>query len=86
MAARVGAIVVEDDCESELRYDGATLPVAESSRANSRVIYISTFSKVLFPGLRTGYVVVPDHRRAAPRRSGGGRPAAGRPWSNVPSP
>jgi len=62
-AARVGAIVVEDDCESELRYDGAPLPSLQGLAPDGRVIYVSTFSKVLFPGLRTGYMVVPDLHR-----------------------
>lgn len=62
-AARVGAIVVEDDCESELRYDGAPLPSLQGLAPDGRVIYVSTFSKVLFPGLRTGYLVVPDRHR-----------------------
>lgn len=62
-AARVGAIVVEDDCESELRYDGAPLPSLQGLAPDGRVIYASTFSKVLFPGLRTGYLVVPDRHR-----------------------
>jgi GntR family transcriptional regulator/MocR family aminotransferase len=62
-AAHVGAIVVEDDCESELRYDGSPLPSLQGLAPDGRVIYISTFSKVLFPGLRTGYMVVPDTHR-----------------------
>ena len=62
-AAEVGALVVEDDCESELRYDGAPLPALQGLAADGRVLYLSTFSKVLFPGLRTGYVVIPDIHR-----------------------
>ncbi|MEO8468818.1 MAG: PLP-dependent aminotransferase family protein [Chloroflexota bacterium] len=62
-AERVGAIVVEDDCESELRYDGAPLPSLQGLAVDGRVIYVSTFSKVMYPGLRTGYVVVPDRHR-----------------------
>src|SRR4029078_4503491 len=78
-AERVGAIVLEDDCESELRYDGAPLPSLQGLAPDGRVIYVSTFSKVLFPGLRTGYVVVPDrHRgtRLAALEAGGRPPAA----------
>ena len=62
-AADVGALVVEDDCESELRYEGDPLPALQSLAPDGRVLYLSTFSKVLFPGLRTGYVVVPDRHR-----------------------
>jgi GntR family transcriptional regulator/MocR family aminotransferase len=62
-ARRAGAIVVEDDCEGELRYAGDPLPTLAGLAEDGRVIYVNTFSKVLFPGLRTGYVVVPDQHR-----------------------
>jgi GntR family transcriptional regulator/MocR family aminotransferase len=78
-AADVGALVIEDDCESELRYEGEPLPSLQGLAPDGRVIYISTFSKVLFPGLRTGYMVVPDAHRArllASLEAGGRAPAA----------
>lgn len=78
-AGHVGAIVVEDDCESELRYEGAPLPALQGLAPDGRVIYVSTFSKVLFPGLRTGYMVVPDRHRGpllAALESGARPPAA----------
>ena len=78
-AAETGAIVIEDDCESELRYDGDPLPSLQGLAPDGRVIYVSTFSKVLFPGLRTGYMVVPDvHREPllAAIEAGGRPPAA----------
>jgi GntR family transcriptional regulator / MocR family aminotransferase len=62
-ADRCGAIVVEDDCESELRYAGRPSPSLQGLADDGRVIYVSTFSKVVFPGLRTGYMVVPDAYR-----------------------
>ncbi|HET7181929.1 MAG TPA: PLP-dependent aminotransferase family protein [Candidatus Limnocylindrales bacterium] len=62
-ARRVGALIVEDDCEGELRYAGDPLPTLAGLAEDGRVIYVNTFSKVLFPGLRTGYVVVPDRHR-----------------------
>jgi GntR family transcriptional regulator / MocR family aminotransferase len=62
-ARRAGAIVVEDDCEGELRYAGDPLPTLAGLAEDGRVVYVNTFSKVLFPGLRTGYVVVPDQHR-----------------------
>jgi GntR family transcriptional regulator / MocR family aminotransferase len=51
--------VVEDDYDGEFRYDGAAIPALRSLDVRDRVIYLGTFSKVLFPGLRLGYVVCP---------------------------
>ena len=62
-ARRAGALIVEDDCEGELRYAGDPLPTLAGLAEDGRVIYVNTFSKVLFPGLRTGYLVVPDAYR-----------------------
>jgi GntR family transcriptional regulator/MocR family aminotransferase len=62
-ARRVGAIIIEDDCEGELRYAGDPLPTLAGLAEDGRVIYVNTVSKVLFPGLRTGYVVVPEMHR-----------------------
>jgi GntR family transcriptional regulator/MocR family aminotransferase len=59
-AARSGAWVVEDDYDSEYRYEGRPLASLQGLDAGGRVIYIGTFSKVLFPSLRLGYVVVPE--------------------------
>lgn len=58
-AARCGAWVIEDDYDNELRYHKRPLaPLFGLSTAN-RVIYLGTFSKVMFPGLRLAYLVVP---------------------------
>lgn len=62
-ARRVGALIVEDDCEGELRFAGDPLPTLAGLAEDGRVLYVNTFSKVLFPGLRTGYLVVPDVHR-----------------------
>lgn len=51
--------VVEDDYDSELRYAGHPFP-AMQGMDSQRVIYMGTFSKVLAPSLRLGYLVVPD--------------------------
>ncbi len=59
-AARTRAWIIEDDYDSELRYGAHPLPSLQSLDRSGRVIYTGTFSKVLFPSLRLGYVVVPD--------------------------
>ena len=53
------AWIVEDDYDSELRYDHHPLPSLQGLDQTGRVIYIGTFSKVLFPSLRIGYLVIP---------------------------
>lgn len=57
-AKRNDAWVVEDDYDSELRYAGHPFP-AMQGLAPERVVYLGTFSKVLFPSLRLGYAIVP---------------------------
>ncbi|MGL4859072.1 MAG: PLP-dependent aminotransferase family protein, partial [Enterobacteriaceae bacterium] len=52
--------IIEDDCDSELRYEGNTPPTLYYLDQYQRVIYVGTFSKVLFPSLRLGYVVLPE--------------------------
>lgn len=52
--------IVEDDYDSEFRYDRHPLPSLQGLDQTSRVIYIGTFSKVLFPSLRIGYLVIPS--------------------------
>ncbi len=54
------AWVLEDDYDSEYRYAGRPLAALQGLDEGNRVIYAGTFSKVLFPGLRLGYLVVPD--------------------------
>ncbi|WP_149539938.1 MocR-like pyridoxine biosynthesis transcription factor PdxR [Siccirubricoccus phaeus] len=58
-ARQAGAFVVEDDYDSEFRYAGRPLAALQGIDDAGRVIYIGTFSKVLFPGLRLGYAVLP---------------------------
>jgi GntR family transcriptional regulator / MocR family aminotransferase len=58
-AARNTAVVIEDDCDSELRYEGHPQPSLQGLDEAGRVLYVGTFSKVLYPGLRIGCAVVP---------------------------
>ena len=59
-ASRVGAFIVEDDYDSEYRYDGPPLQALAGHDREGRVIYVGTFSKILFPALRLGYIVLPE--------------------------
>src|SRR5262245_49152307 len=71
-AQSAGAWIVEDDYDSEYRYDRMPIASLQGLDANARVIYIGTFSKVLFPALRLGYIVIPPdlvERFAAMRQS-----------------
>jgi GntR family transcriptional regulator/MocR family aminotransferase len=51
------APIVEDDYDSELRYEGAPIPALKGQDPAGRVIYVGTFSKIVFPSLRIGYMV-----------------------------
>ncbi|MFQ5436204.1 MAG: PLP-dependent aminotransferase family protein, partial [Anaerolineae bacterium] len=59
-AREAGALVVEDDYDGELRYDGRPLSALQGLDEEGRVVYLGTFSKVLFPALRLGYVALPE--------------------------
>lgn len=58
------AWIVEDDYDSELRYAGHPFPSMQGLDPE-RVIYLGTFSKILFPSLRLGYAIVPERLVAA---------------------
>jgi GntR family transcriptional regulator/MocR family aminotransferase len=58
-ARRSGAWIIEDDYDSEYRYESLPVAALQGLDQDARVIYIGTFSKVLFPALRIGYLVVP---------------------------
>jgi GntR family transcriptional regulator / MocR family aminotransferase len=58
-AQQTGAMILEDDYDSEFRYDERPIPALQGLTSSDVVIYIGTFSKVLFPSLRMGYLVVP---------------------------
>ena len=58
-AASARAMVLEDDYDSEFRHRGRPLTALQGLDDAERVLYVGTFSKTMFPGLRVGYVVVP---------------------------
>lgn len=58
-ARREGALIVEDDYDSEYRYAGRPVPALQGLDRHGCVLFAGTFSKVLFPSIRLGYLVVP---------------------------
>ena len=64
-AERRGAVVIEDDYDSEFRFDGRPLDPLQSLDRTGRVIYVGSFSKVLLPTLRMGFLVAPASLRTA---------------------
>ncbi|MCI0396529.1 MAG: PLP-dependent aminotransferase family protein [Chloroflexi bacterium] len=58
-ARQANALILEDDYDGELRYDGHPLAALQGLDEDGRVVYLGTFSKVLFPALRLGYIVLP---------------------------
>lgn len=59
-ARRADGLVLEDDYDGEFRYTSAPIPALTSLDPEGRVLYAGTFSKVLLPDLRLGYLVVPE--------------------------
>ncbi len=59
IAVRKNAWILEDDYDSEFRYAGRPLASLQSMDHHDRVLYLGTFAKVLYPGLKIGYIVVP---------------------------
>jgi GntR family transcriptional regulator/MocR family aminotransferase len=58
-AAKSGALILEDDYDSEYRYAGRPVPALQGLDRHGLVLFTGSFSKVLFPSLRVGYLVVP---------------------------
>jgi GntR family transcriptional regulator/MocR family aminotransferase len=54
-----GSWIIEDDYDSEYRYEGMPISSLQGLDPGSHVVYIGTFSKVVFPSLRLGYLVIP---------------------------
>ncbi|WDD90238.1 PLP-dependent aminotransferase family protein (plasmid) [Burkholderia sp. FERM BP-3421] len=60
-ASRRGVWIIEDDYDSEFRYDGMPIPSLQGLDDTANVIYMGTFSKATYPGMRVAYMVVPPH-------------------------
>lgn len=60
-AHKSGVMIIEDDYDSEYRYGERPIPALQGLDQGNSVIYLGTFSKVLFPALRLGYLVVPHN-------------------------
>ncbi|WP_143276985.1 PLP-dependent aminotransferase family protein [Bordetella genomosp. 12] len=69
VAQRLGSWIVEDDYDSEFRFSNLPVLPLYGMATEERVIYTGTFSKTLYPGIRTAYMVVPRHLAAAFRRA-----------------
>jgi GntR family transcriptional regulator/MocR family aminotransferase len=77
-ARRAGAWIIEDDYDSEFRRAGPAPPALFGLQPDAPVIYVGTFSKTLYPGLRLGYLVLPhgiaaDFTRAAAQATRAGQ-------------
>lgn len=55
-----GALIIEDDYDSEFRHDGPPLAAMQGLAPDAPVLYLGTFSKTMFPALRIGFLVVPS--------------------------
>jgi GntR family transcriptional regulator/MocR family aminotransferase len=74
MAAEWDAWIIEDDYDSEYRFQGQPIPALQGTAPDARVIFVGTFAKILFPAMRLGYMVVPmdvrDRLKAALNATG----------------
>ena len=59
-ARRAGTLILEDDYDGEYRFAGTPVPALQGLDRHGSVIFAGSFSKVLFPSLRVGYLVVPS--------------------------
>ncbi len=78
-ARTTGSWIIEDDYDSEFRHVGGPLAPLQSFDRTGSVVYVGTFNKVLFPGLRLAYVVLPDALVAPAERAVetfGGQPSS----------
>ncbi|KVW22020.1 DNA-binding protein [Burkholderia ubonensis] len=70
-ARAAGAWIVEDDYDSEFRHHGAPLAAVQGLADDAPVVYLGTFSKVMFPALRIGFLVAPPALARALRETAG---------------
>jgi GntR family transcriptional regulator/MocR family aminotransferase len=59
-ARKSGTLILEDDYDSEFRYSGRPVPALQGLDRHGEVLFTGSFSKVLFPSLRLGYLVLPS--------------------------
>ena len=74
IAEKYGVPVMEDDCYVDLRFEGEDVTSMHSMDDSGRVLYVGSFSKIVAPGMRLGYMVAPQEviQRAMSFKSGGG--------------
>jgi GntR family transcriptional regulator/MocR family aminotransferase len=77
-AGRAGALIIEDDYDSEFRHDGPPLPAMQGLGPCAPVIYLGTFSKTMFPAMRTGFMILPAGLAEAARPALARMPTHGR--------
>ncbi|MFC4764860.1 MocR-like pyridoxine biosynthesis transcription factor PdxR [Dyella koreensis] len=64
-AREADAYVIEDDYDGDYRYEGRPIASLQGIDSHGRVIYVGSFNKILFPGLRIAYAIVPEALIAA---------------------
>lgn len=60
MAERWNSWIIEDDYDSEYRFQGHPIPALQGISGSTRVMFVGTFAKILFPAMRLGFMVVPE--------------------------
>ncbi len=63
MAEAWNSWIIEDDYDSEYRFQGQPIPALQGISGSNRVVYVGTFAKILFPAMRLGFLVVPEVMR-----------------------